>query len=76
MMGRAEQLTLVVASSFATLVVVSTSSDFAPHGSHNPEHDSYDKQNHSQGPKDGNTQQEPEEKKYYTKSDHGCLPSR
>jgi hypothetical protein len=55
---------------------VSASSDFAPHGSHNPEHDSYDKQNHSQGPKDGNTQQEPEEKKYYTKSDHGCLPSR
>src|ERR1700723_2691683 len=64
------------ASRLARLVIVSTSSDFAPDGSKNPEHDPYDKQNHSQAPEDGNPQKEPEKKKYYTKSDHGCLLRR
>jgi hypothetical protein len=58
------------------LVVVTTSSDFATGSAENPEHDSYDQQNHSQAPQDRNPEQEPQKKKYYAKSDHDYLLSR
>ena len=51
---------------------MSTSSDFTARSAENPEHNSNDKQNHSEAPQDRNPKQEPQKKKYYTKSDHDC----
>ena len=56
----------------AALVIVSTSSDFTARSAENPEHNSNDKQNHSEAPQDRNPKQEPQKKKHYTKSDHDC----